>query len=100
MDKLLTKKDLAQKLQVTERSIDNWIKDGVLTPCKGIPVIRFSPQYIADIEGIKLEKFSPLEKTKLEKQIEELRRENEKLKNIITKIVVAGSEIFTYKSKA
>jgi len=61
MGNLLTKKDLAEKWQVSEKSIDNWRQDGTVSACKGVPVIRFSPQYIAELEGVKLEKFSPLE---------------------------------------
>lgn len=83
MDKLLTRKELAERWQVTPKAIDDWRRDGILTPCKGIPAIRFSIQHIAELEGIKLERFSPLEKRKLEQELEQVKKENELLKTIV-----------------
>ncbi|HEY5524826.1 MAG TPA: histidine kinase [Clostridium sp.] len=104
MDRLLTKKELAEHWQVTETSIDNWRRDGTLTACKGMPVIRFSPQHIAELEGIKLEKFSPLERKKLERELEnrnrivELRdKEIADLKSRITRMLSIGAEVIYSK---
>jgi DNA gyrase/topoisomerase IV subunit A len=93
MYKLLTKKNLAERWQVSEKAIDNWRKEGVITPCSGIPSVRFNEQHILELEGIKLERFSPLEKKKLERENEELRLENEKLKGILANILVETSKI-------
>ncbi|HDI3055737.1 TPA: histidine kinase [Clostridium botulinum] len=93
MDKLLTKRDLAERWQVTEKAIDNWRKDGILSPVKGIPSIRFNPEHIAELEGTKLEKFSPIQKRKLEKENEQLRLENEKLKGILANVLSETSKI-------
>ena len=99
MDRLLTKKDLAERWQVTETSIDNWRRDGILTTCKGVPSVRFSPQHIEELEGIKLEKFSPLQRKKLEREMDEQKlkleqREKEiaDLKSRITRILAIGAE--------
>lgn len=86
MDKLLTKKDLSARWQVTEKAIDNWCKEGLITPVKGIPSIRFSPEHIAEIEGVQLERFSPLERRKFEKENEELKKENQRFKEILSRI--------------
>ncbi|QUH20919.1 helix-turn-helix domain-containing protein [Alkaliphilus sp. B6464] len=80
MDKLLTQKDLAEKWQVDVATITKYRNEGVITPCKGIPAIRFSRQHIAELEGVRLEQFSPIERRKLELEIEKLREENELLK--------------------
>ncbi|NFL75337.1 histidine kinase [Clostridium sporogenes] len=93
MDKLFTKRDLAERWQVTEKAIDNWRKDGILSPVKGIPSIRFNPEHIAELEGTKLEKFSPIQKRKLEKENEQLRLENEKLKGILANVLSETSKI-------
>lgn len=71
-EKLLTKKDLAKRWQVTTTTIDRWVADKVITPVKGLPSIRFSMQHILELEGVKIDKFSPLERRRLEKQIKEL----------------------------
>lgn len=86
-EQFLTKQQMAEKLQVTERTIDNWIKDGVLTPVKGIPVIRFSARYVAELEGIKFEQFSPLLKRKLERELKEVTRERDILREAMNNIL-------------
>ncbi len=87
MDKLLTQQDLAERWQVSVRSIEEWRKQGVLQPAKGIPTIRFTPQYIAEPEGVELERFSPLEKRRMERELEELREENSRLKSIVMRFM-------------
>lgn len=84
MDKLLTQKDLAERWQVSVKAIENYRQQGVITPVKGIPSIRFNPQHISELEGTKLEKFSPLERRRMENEIESLKQENEKLKGILS----------------
>lgn len=97
MEKLLTQKDLAERWQVSTKAIENWRKDGILVPVHGVPAIRFSPQYIADLEGVKFERFSPLERKKLERENEDLKKENEELKGALAKIVAEGAKVFNYQ---
>lgn len=94
MTKLLTQQDLADRWKVSVRAIENWRKEGILTPCKGIPAIRFTEQHILELEGVKLEKVSPLIYRKLEKELEETKHENEKLKGILAKITAEASQIY------
>ena len=93
MTKLLTQQDLAERWQVDVSTITNWRKEGVITPAKGIPAIRFTEQHILELEGVKLEKVSPLMYRKLEKEKEQLEEENRRLKGIITNILVEVSPI-------
>jgi len=104
MGNLLTKKDLAEKWQVSERSIDIWRQEGTISECKGVPVIRFSPQYIAELEGVRLEKFSPLERRRLERELADKCRSIElkdkeiiDLKSRITRMLSIGAEIIYSK---
>lgn len=92
--KLLTQQDLADRWKVTVETITNWRKEGVLTPCKGLPVIRFSLQYILELEGVKLEKVSPLMYRRLERELEETKQENERLKGILAKITAEASQVY------
>lgn len=77
---LLSVKDLSVKWQKDEGTIRRYVKEGVLSPCKGVPGMMFHPRYIAQLEGVELERFSPLEKRKLENENEKLKREIEQLK--------------------
>ncbi|MBD5642729.1 helix-turn-helix domain-containing protein [Clostridium botulinum] len=84
MEKLLTQKDLAERWQVSVKAIESYRQQGIINPVKGIPSIRFNPQDIAKLEGAKLERFSPLERKRMEREIENLKQENEKLKGILS----------------
>lgn len=87
MNKLLTQKDLAERWKVTVATITDWRNQRIITPCKGIPSIRFTEQHIAELEGIKLDRFSPLERRKLERENEILKKQNEEMKEIISNIL-------------
>ena len=97
MDKsmqLLTQKDLAERWQVSVDTIERYRKEGVITPCKRLlPTIRFTLQHIEEIEGVKLERFSPLERRKMEREIEQLRKENTELKKCVAKILSLTAEV-------
>ncbi|MBU3176058.1 histidine kinase [Clostridium estertheticum] len=86
MDILLTKKDLATKWQVSEKAIDDYRNKGIITSVKGLPSVRFTSQHIAEIEGTKLERFSPIERKRLERENEELRIRLERAEVTIAKI--------------
>ncbi|APH24901.1 histidine kinase [Clostridium botulinum] len=84
MDKLLTQKDLAERWQISIKAIESYRQQGLITPIEGLPSIRFNPQHIAELEGTKLERFSPLERRRMERELEQLKQENEKLKGILS----------------
>lgn len=86
MDKLLTKKDLAEKWQMSEKAIDDYRAKGIITAVKDLPSIRFTPQHIAEIEGVKLERFSPLERKKLEREVEELKLKLKRAEDVIAQV--------------
>ena len=92
-DRLLTQKDLAERWGVTEESIRNWRNEGIIQQVKGIPVIRFTMQHILELEGVKLEQFSPLLKRRMEREMEELKEENQKLKKILGNVLKETSQV-------
>lgn len=92
-DRLLTQKELAERWQVTEESISNWRKEGLIQSAKGVPAVRFSMQHILELEGVELEQFSPILKRKMERELAELREENRKLKGIIGKVLAETSQV-------
>lgn len=91
MDKLLTKKDLAARWQVSERTIDQYREDKIITPVKGIPCIRYNLQYIQKIEGCIPEKVT-LRERKLEKELELVKNERDYLKAILTNILAESTK--------
>ena len=95
MDKLLTQKDVAERWQLTVRAIENCRKEGIITPVKGVPGIRFNLQQIEELEGVKLDRFSPVARKKLEREIEALKKENELLKQITGNILSEASKVIS-----
>lgn len=91
--KLYTQQELAERWKVDISTITNWRKEGILQPCKGIPAIRFTEQHILDLEGVKLEKVSPLQFRRLEQEKEKLEEENRRLREIISNVLVQVSPI-------
>lgn len=93
MRTVLTQQELAERWGVTVKTITEYRQDGILTPIKGIPAIRFSKKYIEELEGVEIEKFSPLERKKLEREIEKLNFENQKLRSIVGNVLNESSKI-------
>jgi len=58
-----------------------------------VPGMVFHPQYIAKLEGVEIERFSPLEKKRLERENEELKQQNEHLKGILANILAESAKI-------
>lgn len=96
---LLTQKDLAERWQVSVKAIESYRQQGIITPVDSIPSIRFNPQHIAELEGTKLERFSPLERRRMERELEQLKEENKKLKDILSKVLSDVSEIINFNEK-
>ncbi|BDR64444.1 hypothetical protein K144316041_13660 [Clostridium tetani] len=85
MDKLLTQKDLAERWQMSIKSIEEYRKSGIIPAVEGIPAIRFNPKVIMELEGTKLDRFSPIERRRMERELEQLKQENERLKSVLSK---------------
>ncbi|KQB77526.1 hypothetical protein [Clostridium butyricum] len=83
METLLTVNDLAKKWQKDERTIRKYIADGTITACKGVPGVMFHPKYIAELEGIEFQKFTQLERKKMQNENNALKKENEELKSLL-----------------
>ncbi len=94
MDKvtLLTVKDLAIRWQKDEKSIRKYVSEGVVKTCKGVPGVMFHPKHIAELEGVELEKFSPLEKRRMKQRIEELETIVKLQSEQLRKVAMLGTE--------
>lgn len=100
MDKLLTQQNLAERWQVDVSTIKNWRQDGIIQQAKGIPAIRFTEQHILELEGVKLDKLSPLERRRLEREIKELEIQNQKMRGIIARITAEATQIYQGEEQA
>lgn len=92
MDRLLTQKDLAERWQMSVKAIENYREEGRIVPVKGIKAIRFNPRYIEEIEG-SLPEQTTWQERRLQKQIEALEEENQKLKGVLANILAESAKI-------
>jgi predicted site-specific integrase-resolvase len=97
-DKLLTKKDLAKRWQISERTVDQYKNDGVIVPISGIPCVRFNLQYIEKIEGYIPEK-TTIRERKLERELEDTKKERDYLKSLLTKILNESSKVINFEKE-
>lgn len=98
-ERLLTVKDLAERWQVSERTIREWIKDNKIQICKNVPTPRFSETYISKLEGIEIEKYSPLEYRKQQRELENLKEENKELKELLREYQCISSKSLSFLVK-
>ncbi len=89
---LLTVKDLSKRWQCSERAIREYVSDGTITQCKGVPGVKFHPKHIAELEGVGLDKFSPLERRKLLQRIEDLETVVKLQSEQLRKVAMLGTE--------
>lgn len=94
-DKLLTKKDLAERWRLTPQTIDSYLRDGIIVAVKGIPAIRFNLQYIEKIEGRIPERTTTRER-KLEKDIEVITNQRDYLKSALVNILNESSKVIDF----
>ena len=91
--KLLSVKELSKRWGKDESTIRRYISEGVITPCSGVPGNMFHPQYIAKLEDVELERFSPLEKRRLERENAELKDKYENIKKILVNVLQESSKV-------
>lgn len=84
--KLLTIKDLSIRWQVTEQTINKYIKDGVIEKVPSLPCIRFRADYIETIENNQ-DHCKTYNEILLEKKLEIASKENKELKKRIGNLI-------------
>ena len=89
---MLSKRELANRWGISISTLDRRIKEGVISPVKGMTTIRFSMSDILKAEGH--DKMSPFERRRLERDKEELKEriaeleeENQSIKKQLTNVV-------------
>jgi hypothetical protein len=95
---IMTKSEVAKYLRVDERTVDNWTKDGILTRCK-TPKPLYNRQQIEKLANVELTPYSPLERRKMNRlleekdnKIKELQKKVDELLSILIKTNLLTSE--------
>lgn len=96
MREVLTQQELAERWGVTVKTITEYRNEGIISPIKKIPAIRFALKDIQEIEGHRHEKFTLLDKKNLEKEMNELREENKRLKTVLSNILSESSKVIEF----
>lgn len=94
MDYVLTRKELADRWKVTVKTIISWENQGVIQRIDNIPEPRYSLSHIQELEGVTLDKFSPLERRKCMEKIRELEKEKDEIQEKYNKMFKVMKNIF------
>ncbi len=90
---VLTKTELAKRWGVDTRTIDKWEQNKIIQRIKAIPAPRYNIEHILKVEETEISEFSPLERKRLQSEIEIIKSENEKLRSILSNILKESSAI-------
>lgn len=93
--KLISIKELALRWGKDEGTVRRYIKEGILTPCAGVPGIMFHPEIIEKLEGVNINPMSPIERRNLLRKIKCLEKQNEELKNVLGNILSESSKVIS-----
>lgn len=93
MQTLLSRADLAKRWGLGVKTIEKYEMDGIISRVKGIPTPRYSLESIIKIEGIEEQNpLSPMERRKLDKEIESLKLRVKKQNELLKKYSLLGAE--------
>ncbi|GAA0115231.1 histidine kinase [Clostridium senegalense] len=84
--KLLTIDDLMKRWQVSRRTINTYMKNGIITKVPGLDCVRFNPKQIELVEG-KTEERKTWKQIELEEENNSLKAEIDRLNNIIGQVI-------------
>lgn len=86
---LISRETLAKRWDVTTRTVINYEQEGLITRNPNVPVPRYNLEEIMKLEGSELNPLSPLERRRLEKQVEELTKERDYWKSKVETVKAA-----------
>lgn len=86
---LISREELAQRWDITTRTVINYEQEGVITRIPGIPAPRYNMQEILKLEGAELNPLSPMERRRLEKEIEQVKKERDLYKSKVENAKIA-----------
>ncbi|NLY46821.1 MAG: histidine kinase [Tissierella sp.] len=94
---LLSRKELAERWGISTSTLDRRVREGMISPVKSMKTPQFSLECILKVEGV--DKLSPLERRRLEREIQslqneikQLEEEKEQMKRLLTNTVADLSQ--------
>lgn len=90
---LISLKKLAYRWDKDEGTIRRYVKEGVISPCEGVPGIMFHPEVVEKLEGVNINPMSHIERRNLINQIELLKKQNESLRKVLGNILSESSKV-------
>ncbi len=102
MQTTFTKKELAKRWGVTEQVIKNMENDRRLKRLHNLPGVRYRAREVYALEGMDekdWEMMTPFERRKLTQELETAQREIERLRAVLSRIVLDASEFMHEEAK-
>lgn len=102
MQTTFTKKELAKRWGVTEQVIKNMENDRRLKRLHNLPGVRYRAREVYALEGMDekdWEMMTPFERRKLTQELETAQQEIERLRAVLSRIVLDASEFMHEEAK-
>ena len=102
MQTTFTKKELAKRWGVTEQVIKNMENDRRLKRLHNLPGVRYRAREVYALEGMDekdWEMMTPFERRKLTQELEAAQQEIERLRAVLSRIVLDASEFMHEEAK-
>ena len=102
MQTTFTKQELAKRWGVTEQVIKNMENDRRLKRLHNLPGVRYRAREVYALEGMDekdWEMMTPFERRKLTQELETAQREIERLRAVLSRIVLDASEFMHEEAK-
>lgn len=90
---LISRQMLAERWSLTPQAILNYENEGVITRNPNIPTPRYNLYDIRKIEGAQLDPLSPIERKRLEREVDEWKTKYENLRKVLGNILTESSKI-------
>lgn len=85
---LLSKKDIVERWDTSESTINRYISDGILVPVKNLPCVKFHIKHVMELEGVELTEVNPIYVKKVERENEALKYRVQELEKVLRDITI------------
>ena len=94
-----TKEELSDRWRCHPGTIDVYVRDGILKPCRNLPGWKVRVSDVLKLEETPMNPMSPLERRRLLRDIDRLKEENAKLRARMMKITALAADFMSVETE-
>lgn len=93
MDAFYTKEELSKRWKCSIKTVEDRARKGIIKPSRKLPGWLVSREQVLKAEETEFNPLSPFEKRRMEKEINDQKKEIEYLKGIVNKLTATSLEV-------